>query len=140
MSKNKKFDIDNDLAYSLLFEFHRTHVCSDELANILLKLIDNKLSNIKYSLFNEECKQAMKDAAIMEFLKYGHNFNPKQPHSKGIAIGYMDFCMNNSFNHAITKYMKEAKRDVGIDITDPINATIYHLETDIDGNITCFID
>lgn len=126
--KNKKYNIDNDIAFAEMQKFHETKICTDRLAKIALKLIENKLLNAKYSKFNAECKELIRDTAIMDFLKYGHNFNPnkQKKYNAGIAIGYMDFCMTNSFNHAITKYFKDAEKEIDIDITDPANSALIN--------------
>lgn len=116
---NKKYDLDAELVYKEMCKFAETKVCSDVLARLFYKLVDNKLDAMSYRNLPPDCKQDMIDCAVMEFIKYGHNFKPKPKDTVGVGVGYIDFNMRNSFNKAIKKHNKQYSRtEVNIELID----------------------
>jgi len=113
-SKNTN-NIDNDVCYNLLSDFARTKEASIELFEIVKKLIRNKLSNNKYRNLTNDEKQDLTSQAILEFLQYAHNFKPKETYSKGIAVGYLNYNMENTFNRYLKKLYKKQKMEVNIE-------------------------
>lgn len=112
-------NIDNEEAYHELTQFAKTKVASAKLCTIVSKLIHNKLQNRKYCYISNEDKEDMGSQAMIEFLLWGHNFHPKPEYSKGIAIGYLNFNMNNSFHKYITKMYQHNNNTLNIDMDVP---------------------
>lgn len=135
MSSNQpsKYHIDDDLAFAELKKMVETKVCSDTLALIYLKLMNNMLENRSYAHLHENIKEDMRDMALMEFLKYGHNFKVDKCYSAKGAIGYLNFNMKNSFNKAITRFRKNVHNQEGICISDMLDiASMESFNYDID--------
>lgn len=106
------YNIDNDIAYQELINFHNTKIPSIRLCLIVRKLAYNKLSNKRYCNVTTEDKQDMATQAMIDFIKWGHNFRPKDTYSKGVAVGYLDFNMNNTFNRYLKKLTNQNEREV----------------------------
>lgn len=110
------YNINNELAYDELLLFHDTKTPSVKLCLLVRQLINNKLSNSRYCYISKEDKEDMSSQAMIDFIKWGHNFNPKPTYSKGVAIGYLDFNMNNTFNRLLKKLKKLNAAEIYTDI------------------------
>ena len=115
MEYNSNTNIDNDTCYGLLLDFARTKIPSPELCLIVNKLIHNKIHNNKYRNVLREDKEDMATQAMIDFILYGHNFKPKPTYSKGVAVGYLNFNMNNTFNRFLKKLSKQ-QNEVNIEV------------------------
>lgn len=58
----------------------------------------------------------MATQAMIDFIKWGHNFRPKDTYSKGVAVGYLDFNMNNTFNRYLKKLTNQNDKEIHTDI------------------------
>lgn len=110
------YNISNEVAYDELTQFHETKIPSTKLCLLVRQLISNKLSNSRYYFMTKEDKEDIASQAMIDFIKWGHNFKPKSSYSKGIAIGYLDFNMNNTFNRFLKKLSKTNSVEVYADI------------------------
>ena len=99
-------DIPKQRSYELLIEFASTKTASAELCMMVRQLINNILSSSKYHWICREDKEDLATLAMIEFLQYSHNFNPKSTYSHGVAIGYINNNVSRAIWRGITKMKK----------------------------------
>ena len=99
-------NIDKERSYELLTQFAETKVASAELCLMVQQLIKNILSASKYHWIGREDKEDLATLAMIEFLQYSHNFNPKSTYSHGVAIGYLNGNCSRAIWRGITKMKK----------------------------------
>jgi hypothetical protein len=101
-------DIPKQRSYELLMDFASTKTASAELCMMVRQLINNILSSSKYHWIGREDKEDLATLAMIEFLQYSHNFNPKSTYSHGVAIGYLNGNCSRAIWRGITKMKKHS--------------------------------
>lgn len=99
-------NINDDLFLAEMLKFAETKVASPALASMVQQLIRNICSNGSYKAVNREDLDDAAGNAMLNFLKYGHNFKMKPNYTKKVAIGYVDFGCKRIINDSIKKAKK----------------------------------
>ena len=108
MSKNNKSRnwIDNDHLEKLIKEWQETDVMSEELGELILKLVIGYSHLYKFINYSEDERDDMISTAVHHIMRGGKNFNPKY----GTAHNFLTKCAENAFRGVRKKENRQREK------------------------------
>lgn len=123
-------NIDDDLFLTEMQLFAETKTASTKLVLMVDQLIKNICSNGSYKSTNRDDLSDAAGNAMLNFLKYGHNFKMKPGYTKKVAVGYVDFGCKRIINDSIKKARKHKSTSLHCDDDTDIDIAFWDKEFD----------